>query len=199
MPSGGPSYSTDELSPKTWGDFEKLFRKPGEWSSCQCMWFHRHGSRPREEQPWSAKRRNEKNVQDKKRLVESGESHGVLVYANGEAIGWCQYGRREELPRVDRSPGYSKAPRSGGTLWRITCFCVDKRHRRQGVARAGLHAAVDSIRKRGGGEVEAYPTLRPGGVALRRGTVPMFKSEGFEFVTHLGRDIVLMRRTVSPV
>ncbi len=26
---------------------------------------------------------------------------GVLVYAKGEPIGWCQYGTREELPRVD--------------------------------------------------------------------------------------------------
>ncbi|MCL5672084.1 MAG: hypothetical protein M1566_01165 [Thaumarchaeota archaeon] len=130
--------------------------------------------------------------------MESGESHGVIVYADGEAMGWCQYGRSDELPRVDRSPGYSKAPRSGGTSWRTTCFCVDKRHRRQGAARTGLHAAVDSIRKSGGGEVEAHPILRQGGVALHRGTVPMFKSEGFELVAHLGRDIVLMRRTVSP-
>ena len=91
-----------------------LFRKPGEGSSCQCMWFHRHGSRPREEQPWSAKRRNEKNVQDKKRLVESG------VPMNPRPCGWrgdrmVLVRPQKELLPVDRSPGYSKAPRGGQT------------------------------------------------------------------------------------
>ena len=200
MASGRPRYSTDELSPKTWEDFERLFRKPGEWSNCQCMWFHRQGPRAKDEQRWSAKRRNEKNFQDQRRLVESGQSHGVLVYAEGDPIGWCQYGHGDELPRADRTPGYGKAPRGAKdvSLWRITCFCVDKRHRRRGVARVGLHAAVDSIRKEGGGEVEAYPTLRQGGAALHRGTVPMFKKEGFRIVAHLGKNIVLMRLTVSP-
>ena len=65
-----PNYSTGELSPKTWQDFEKLFRKPGEWSSCQCMWFHRPGPRPKEETEGATPtERNEKNFQNQRNLV----------------------------------------------------------------------------------------------------------------------------------
>jgi hypothetical protein len=37
----------------------------------------------------------------KKEFVDSGRSHGILVSANGEPVGWCQYGPKEELPRID--------------------------------------------------------------------------------------------------
>jgi len=42
-------------------------------------------------------------------------------------------------------------------LWRVTCFVVDPRYRRQGVAGLALRAALDAIRRQGGGIVEAYP------------------------------------------
>ncbi len=146
----------------------------------------------------TAKERNEKNFNDKRDLVKEGLSHGILVYSDGEAIGWCQYGLKEELPRIDHTPQYRKVSldRGGRKLWRITCFCVDKKYRNRGVAIAGLHAAMGSIRKKGGGLVEAYPTTRKSVLAAHRGTVPMFKNEGFDLVTPLGKGNVLMRRTI---
>ena len=194
----GPPYTTKELSSRTWEDFERLFRKPGEWSSCQCMWFHRPGPRPREEvEGLSSKERNEKNFQVQRDLVKMGRSHGILVYLGDDPIGWCQYGAREEFPRIDNAPRYRGIPPAqGGTrLWRVTCFCVDKQHRKQGVARAGLHAAMDSIRRGGGGVVEAYPTTRKEGLALHRGTPSMFEREGFEVVARLGASNLTVRRT----
>lgn len=194
----GPGYSTDELTSKTWADFETLFRKPGEWSNCQCMWFHRRGPRPKEEEEWTAKERNEKNFRDQKGLVGSGRSHGILVYSSGDPIGWCQYGPKEEFPRIDNGPKYHRVPPvyEGVRLWRITCFCVDKKHRRKGAAKAGLHGAMKSIQKKGGGVVEAYPTIRKEGLALHRGTVSMFEQEGFEVVAPLGAGNLVVRRTV---
>ena len=193
-----PSYSTGELSPKTWEDFERLFRKPGEWSNCQCMWFHREGPRPKEEQRLPSKERNEKNFEAQRDLVRRGRSHGILVYLDGDPIGWCQYGLREEFPRIDNAAKYRSVPRvsGGGKLWRITCLCVDKKHRRQGAAVAGLHAAMNSIQRKGGGVVEAYPTTRKEGLALHRGTVSMFKKEGFKTVMALGADNLVVRTTV---
>jgi ribosomal protein S18 acetylase RimI-like enzyme len=163
------------------------------------MYFHREGPRPKEEtERLTAKERNEKNFQDQRNLVEGGRSHGILVYSDGEPIGWCQYGLREELPRIDRGPGYSRLSPKGGAekLWRITCFCVDKKYRNCRVASAALHAAVSSIRRKGGGLVEAFPTTRNEGVALHRGTVSMFKNERFELVAPFGKTNVLMRRTI---
>src|SRR5204863_2588355 len=52
-----------------------------------------------------------------------------------------------------------RAPRDSERAWRITCFVVDKRFRRKGVAAIALHAALESIRHRGGGLVEAFPVV----------------------------------------
>jgi ribosomal protein S18 acetylase RimI-like enzyme len=195
----GPSYSTDELSSKTWSDFESLFRKPGEWSNCQCMWFHRQGPRPKEEvEGLTSKERNQKNFQNQKNLVRRGLSHGILVYLAEDPIGWCQYGAKEEFPRIDNGPKYRGVPpvEGGKKLWRITCFCVDKKHRNRGVAKVGLHAAMSSIKKKGGGVVEAYPTTRKEGLALHRESAPMFKKEGFSVVSPLGPSNLVVRKTV---
>ncbi|MDG6956579.1 MAG: GNAT family N-acetyltransferase [Nitrososphaerota archaeon] len=199
MARGHEDYSTGELSSETWGDFERLFRKPGEWSSCQCMWFHRPGPRPREEvEGLTSKERNEKNFRNQRELVKSGVSHGILVYADGDPVGWCQYGVSGEFPRIDNAAKYRNVPPAdaGAELWRITCFCVDKKFRRKGAAKAGLQAAMSSIRKKGGGTVEAYPTTLKEGLALHRGTVSMFKKEGFTVVAPLGTSNKVVRKKV---
>jgi len=47
----------------------------------------------------------ERNRRDKKTLVKQGQSHGILVYAHGEPVGWCQFGPSQELPRIDNNLG----------------------------------------------------------------------------------------------
>jgi GNAT superfamily N-acetyltransferase len=81
-------------------------------------------------------------------------------------------------------------------LWRITCFVVDKNYRKRGVASAALKAALEAIRKKGGGLVEAYPITRWGAYADYRGTVSMFQKEGFKIVAPIGKSNVVMRRTI---
>jgi ribosomal protein S18 acetylase RimI-like enzyme len=86
-------------------------------------------------------------------------------------------------------------------MWRITCFVVDKEYRRRGVASAGLRAALEAIRKKGGGLVEAYPVRKTdqGSNYIYSGTMSMFKKAGFKTITPLatGRTAtVVMRRTI---
>lgn len=89
-------------------------------------------------------------------------------------------------------------------LWRITCFVVHKKYRRQGIAGVALRAALESIRKKGGGMVEGYPISRwlsrAFGNESTHGTVSMFEKEGFRKVAELGNtkfsDHVLMRKRV---
>jgi len=192
------SYETKELSKRTWRDFEKLFRKPGEWGACWCVYYQREKPVPAaEREGMSLDQRAERNRRDKKNLVDKGEAHGILVYAGGEPVGWCQYGPKHELPRIDAGRKYQKLSLgSDERLWRITCFCVDKKHRRKGVAEAGLKAALDSIERKGGGLVEAFPVTRKGALATWFGTASMFKAQGFEVVAPFGRSNVLMRKTV---
>jgi GNAT superfamily N-acetyltransferase len=142
------------------------------------------------------------NRKEKKTLVTKGRSHGILVYSGNQAVGWCQYGPKEELPRIDSGRYYSKLNMSddpGRQLWRLTCFFVDRDFRKKGVASVALKAALDSIKKQGGGIVEAYPpTSKEGGSwALWFGTVAMFEREGFKAHAKLGEKHLLMRKTVT--
>jgi GNAT superfamily N-acetyltransferase len=165
------------------------------------MHFHRVRALPRSEYRTRAEQ-GVRNHQDKGELVEQRRTHGVLVYAEREPVGWCQYGRRDELPRIDHLRRFRDL--AGDDVdWRITCFVVRKEHRRRGAAAAALKGALDAMRKRGGGLVEGYPvvvdstsrrTRLPAGNHF--GTVSMFRKQGFKTVGAPGSTHVLMRRVV---
>lgn len=95
-------------------------------------------------------------------LVRTGQAHGILVYADGEPVGWCHFGRADELPvpSEDSVQGTTYA-RHPSTDWVITCFTTRMDHRRRGVATRALTAAVAAIKKRGGGWIEAVPMAFP--------------------------------------
>jgi GNAT superfamily N-acetyltransferase len=195
---GAPAYSTKQLSERTWSDFECLFEThpaPGAYP-CWCTYNHRPGPAA-EKKGQSRAAQIDNNRQGKKALVQQGRSHGILVYAEGEPVGWCQFGLSQDLPRMDSNPRYRKV--LAGTdraRWRITCFVVQKKFRRRGVTRTALKAALSAIQNEGGGLVEAYPVTRWGAYQKYRGTVSMFESEGFQIVAPLGKSNVLMQRLV---
>jgi hypothetical protein len=149
--------TTKELTTKTWDDFDRLFSQGNGWDFCSCTayQFGASGGRnargrklekvPRGRAEWS-----KINRRDKRALVESGRAHGILVFAGGEPVGWCQFGPASELPLDDGNAADER-------LWKITCFVTMKDHRSEGVAATALHAALAAIRKKGGGTVEGYP------------------------------------------
>ncbi len=191
------AFTTKELSRKTFPDFENLAMKQGE---CWCIYYQRErplGRSVPDEEKGAVNRR------DKEKLVEKGKAHAVLVFDGPEPAGWCQYGTKEELPRIDRGREYRKvSERVEGKLWRITCFFVAREFRGRGVAKAGLKGALESIAKKGGGVVEAYPVTSKKMAAVPEWTwfgVPsMFEDEGFRRVVPLGMSRVLMRKKVAP-
>jgi ribosomal protein S18 acetylase RimI-like enzyme len=80
-------------------------------------------------------------------------------------------------------------------VWSITCFYIDRQHRRQGVAGALLQAAVSYARAHGAEAVEAYPIDTSGSAKtsadLYTGTSAMFERAGFtEVARRGGRPIV---------
>jgi len=200
MKPGASRLSTKELRDDTLPDFEKLLEShpaPGAYS-CWCMYNHRSRPPNQSKEPHSRAKENAENQRQKKELVKKGQSHGMLVYADGGPVGWCQYGPEEELPRIENNPSYRKLPPQNREekLWRITCFVVNKKYRRDGVARTALKAALTAIASEGGGQVEAYPIIRWGAYSDYRGTVSMFLKEGFKIVAPLGKNNVVMRRTI---
>src|SRR5438046_9895775 len=112
-------YSTKELSKRTWSDFEKLFLKQGVVGDgwwCWCMHHHVSSySMPENQQPRTRAQRAVGNRRRKAELVKQGRAHGILVYADGEPVGWCQYGPREERQRTDNSRKYRKLARQSSS------------------------------------------------------------------------------------
>jgi len=136
---------------------------------------------------------------EKECRVRDGRAHAALVFDGDDAVGWCQYGRLEELPHVkkwrkDYENGLEQLPD-----WRITCFFVSSKVRGKGVASLALDGALEAIRAAGGGVVEAIPEIAARDTFHIRyayhGTVEMFERRGFTRVRPLGKNNWLMSAT----
>ncbi len=173
----GPLTSA-QLSLKTWADFERLFAaNGGVWGGCWCMFFHK--STKFEPRDYSD------NKEAKHALTAEGKAHGTIVYCGKDPVGWCQFGPKEELPRVDRKRGYRP---TASDPWRITCLFIAPRHRRSGFAKFAVRESVSAMRKLKVGVVEAYPVDGAKSASfLWMGTPHLFEGEGFSRVGPLGK------------
>jgi len=171
------------LDEATWPDFAALVeRHNGVWGGCWCMGFHPEGV-GRGKTP-------EGNRASKEGRVREGQAHAALVYDDATCVGWCQFGSPEELPRIKHKRAYL-ADLAALPDWRITCFFVDGRQRRRGVAAAALDGALREIGRLGGGTVESYPEDSAGRKVsssfLHNGTVALFEHHGFERTRRIGK------------
>jgi ribosomal protein S18 acetylase RimI-like enzyme len=171
-------FTTKELSKRTWPDFERFFSQV-HGCACTLYLFGRHLSplagtaKERAEILGGAPDRSQKRFPHKewmraqqleavRELVWNGQAHGILVYAEEEPIGWCHFGRVEEVPLVRTSRTTEQMlARLPSSQWRITCLTTRMDYRQQGVGTTALAAAVEAIRKRGGGWIEAITVGQP--------------------------------------
>ena len=186
----GRRHAIRPLEPSTWEPFAELVeRNNGIYGGCWCAAFH-----------WEYRRGCDTRAL-KQRLVAAGRAHAALVMdEHGLAQGWCQYGSPTEL-RLKHRRAYEQDP-PPPARWRITCIFVDKRHRGQGIARAGLEGALDQIAVSGGGLVEAISEATVGRAAqgrfLSSATVELFESLGFTRGRPVGKHAWIVSRTVEP-
>ncbi len=117
-------------------------------------------------------------------------------------MGWCQYGPPAELPTIKNPKVYNKEL-TNMPDWRIGCIFTGKGHRRSGVARAAVTAALAAINEAGGGLVEAYPEQVDGraqqrGSYFHTGPESLFEELGFERDRQIAKWRWVMRRRVRP-
>ena len=183
-------FEIRELDRATWPDFVRIMEKhDGVWGGCWCVEFHL--ARGEAKEPGLSRRAL------KEKLVRSNRSHAALVYDGGDIVGWCQFGPPAELPA--RMGGFAKLGAKAPD-WRITCFFVDRHHRKQGVSAAALKGALRLIAAGGGGTVDGYPTSTRGkpysSSFLWAGTESMFTGAGFKLLGALGKTKSVMRKVV---
>jgi GNAT superfamily N-acetyltransferase len=188
-------YTVRPLGPDTWDAFAQLAEKHnGVWGGCWCTWFH-----PRRK-ALGIDTEVEAGRPYKELLVRQGKAHAALVFDGEVAVGWCEYGPPEELPNIyhrkEYEAGLDRAPD-----YRLTCFFVDRDHRRRGVAAVALQGALELIAQAGGGVVEAYPQDTQGKKTsasfLYNGTRSLFEKAGFTFERTKGTKNCVMRETVA--
>lgn len=182
------------LGTDTWDAFADLAeRHNGVWGGCWCTWFHTFQS----EKTHSA----EDNRALKETLVREGRAHAALVFDGETAVGWCQYGSPAELPNINHRKEY-EATSERLPDYRITCFFIDSKRRRQGVAEAALRGALDLVSRSGGGVVEAYPQDTQGkkitASFLYSATRSLFERAGFTYSRPKGKNHCVMTMTVAP-
>src|SRR5436190_17672332 len=141
-------YEIRALSSETWDAFADLCERHsgGGFGGCWCAWFHNATMAERRAcggDDWRGY---------KERLVREGRAHAAVVFDGETAVGWCQYGSPEELPGITHRKEVESA---GAPLpdYRLGCFFVDRRYRRQGVAAAALDGALELLAEAGGGVV----------------------------------------------
>ncbi|WP_024368201.1 GNAT family N-acetyltransferase [Arthrobacter sp. TB 26] len=180
-----------------WPDVERLFGVRGEPSRCWCRFFALTGPE------WSASTPEQRKDQLRAKFDGGGPAPGVLAFRGGDPVGWCAVEPRGCYPRILRSkvltaadPEVVREP-GGDRVWSVSCFVVSPGHRRTGVARELLAAAVGHAFGHGATVVEGYPVdpaQRPkaGPADLYHGTLGLFLAAGFEVVSDAvpGRAVV---------
>jgi len=112
------TITSRQLSEKTWPDFEKLFAaNGGVWGGCWCMFYHKPGR--------FDSRAYDENMEAKRLLTAEGKAHGTIVFCGRDPVGWCQFGPKEELSRIDRKKGYRP---TSPDAWRVTCLFIAPGH-----------------------------------------------------------------------
>jgi GNAT superfamily N-acetyltransferase len=163
-------------TPDRWADVVELLGGNGD-KGCWCQAprgpARRHGTEPR------AGRRETLRAQ-----LDDEPPPGMLAYLDGEVAGWCGFGPRPSLPRLERSRTIPKI--DDKPVWSILCFNVRVGYRRRGVAAALLDGVIAFARKSGAPGLEAYP-IDPGTDRVNSGfgyvgLTPWFERRGFRRV-----------------
>jgi len=189
---GVPTYEVRPLEESTWPGFAALVeRNNGIFGGCWCMAFHSEGVGRDTTAGLNRERKLER--------VRAGTAHAALVFRGEDCLGWCQFGRPAELPRIKSRAAYEKG-QTDPPDWRIGCCYVGNGNRRQGVAAAALAGALELIATLGGGTVEGFPEPAdsvPAGF-LYNGALSTYEQLGFTRTRKIGKHRWVVTRLVTP-
>jgi len=183
-----------DVTPDRLADYQAFFdhdafRDYPVWQSCYCMETHR--TQTEEEEEWAARTAAD-NKRDMSAMISEGKVTGLLAYADGKPVGWCNYGETTRLSGVMKKLGLSAADHDG--VGSVACFVIAAPYRGHGVAARLLDSAIDRLRQRGVRAVEAYPQRsEESAQANYRGPLSMFLHAGFEPYRETERNLIVRK------
>jgi GNAT superfamily N-acetyltransferase len=133
-----------------WEDFEELLGERGGCGGCWCMSW-------RLKMAEFEKQKGELNKLNMKYLVENNEDIGVIVYIDGNPIGWCASAPREKFVRLENSRILKRIDNE--PVWSITCLFLSKAYRRKGISVEVIKAVINYCKLKGANIIEAYPVI----------------------------------------
>jgi GNAT superfamily N-acetyltransferase len=171
-------------TPERWDDVVAAFGRRGEDPSwCWCQRFlDRSGQ-------GTAVRDNREALRHE--ISTASVPPGLIAYVDARPVGWTRVMPRTDLPGVTANGALRRVLSDDAGAWWVTCFAIDQRYRRMGVARTLLDAAVAHAHQHRATAVEGHPVdtdallaERTSGSALFTGTMRLFLAAGF---TEIGR------------
>ncbi|MBN2147777.1 MAG: GNAT family N-acetyltransferase [Anaerolineales bacterium] len=131
-----------------WQDLATLFSQQRATSGCWCMF-------------WRLRRADFSKMKDEEKkaalrdLARGGHAPGVIAYDEGQPVGWCSIGPREEFAALERSRILKRI--DDAAVWSIVCFFIAKPYRRRGMMTTLIRGAVRYAVEQGAKIVEGYP------------------------------------------
>jgi GNAT superfamily N-acetyltransferase len=185
----------EPVGDRNWPALVDLFGPNGAVAGCWCTWFLQTGGQVSE----NGSAGNREMLRER---VSSGVPVGLLALSGATAVGWVAVAPRPSYPRLARSKISRPADPAEdlADVWSVTCFYVRTGHRRAGIARELLAAAVGYAQRHGAVAVEGYPKITDGRRMpvgeLYHGTLNGFLAAGFELVDRRSPTRALVRRTL---
>jgi GNAT superfamily N-acetyltransferase len=178
------------LTQKLWRDFELLFGDQGACAGCWCMYWKLHGKAYDEN-------KGDGNRQQQKSIIDAKKIPGLLAYSEGYPVGWIAIEPRSEYPKLATSKILK--PIDDQEVWSITCFFIEKKHRRKGITVELIKAAVQHAKKNGAKIVERYPIetkTKQAPPFMFTGAAQAFANAGFKEVTRNAPTRPIFRFTI---
>jgi GNAT superfamily N-acetyltransferase len=184
---------TTPATPERWDDVVDAFGRRGDdpgW--CWCQRFLERADSSAEVDNRAALHRE---------ITTSPVAPGIVAYVDGIPAGWTRVMPRHDIPGIARNRALQRILDDVPTVWWITCFAVNPKHRSIGVATELLRAAVEYAKDHGATAVEGHPVdtealraQRVSGSALFTGTMRTFTAAGFHEIGRTYPSRPVMRR-----
>jgi GNAT superfamily N-acetyltransferase len=191
-----PKINIQPLTADRWDDLVALFGPRGAMSDCWCMFWRLPRKQMRIMTP-------EERKESLHHMAMNDQVAGLLAYKDGEPVGWCSIGPREDYRALESSRLFKRL--DDRPVWSIVCFFMYRSARGQGVMEAMIRGAVGYAKQHGAKIVEAYPTdLIAAGMQGKKlsgdqgymGIASAFEKAGFVEASRPSETRVIMRKII---